>query len=191
LIPDQKQLLFQQILDTSRQQKDLWIFAYASLIWRPEFEVTESRLARVHGWHRALQMWSRVNRGTPEKPGLVFALIQGGSCLGMAIKAPAGQQQQILQHLWEREMPTGVYQPKWIQCQTSQGAVQALAFTLPKSSPNYTGVLSDTAYRRIMADRVGGRFGHTLDYAQQTLQCLQELGIKDHVLAQLLKRSTQ
>lgn len=41
---------------------DLWLFAYASLIWRPEFEATEQRLARVHGHHRSLQMWSRVNR---------------------------------------------------------------------------------------------------------------------------------
>ncbi len=53
--------------------QDLWIFAYASLIWRPEFEVKEQHLTKVQGWHRALKMWSRLNRGTPECPGLVFA----------------------------------------------------------------------------------------------------------------------
>ena len=58
---------------------DLWVFGYASLVWRPEFEAAETRLARVHGHHRCLQMWSRVNRGTPERPGLVFALMRGGS----------------------------------------------------------------------------------------------------------------
>ena len=30
-------------------QPDLWVFAYASLVWRPEFEAVEQRLARVHG----------------------------------------------------------------------------------------------------------------------------------------------
>ena len=66
-------------------QSDLWVFAYASLIWRPDFAVAEQRLARVHGWHRALQMWSRVNRGTPAYPGLVFALLSGGSCQGFGV----------------------------------------------------------------------------------------------------------
>ena len=58
--------------------RDLWVFAYASLVWRPEFHAAETRPARVHGFHRCLQMWSRVNRGTPEEPGLVFALLPGG-----------------------------------------------------------------------------------------------------------------
>ncbi len=51
---------------------DLWVFAYASLVWRPEFEAAEQRPARVQGDHRCLEMWSRVNRGTYECPGLVF-----------------------------------------------------------------------------------------------------------------------
>ena len=44
---------------------DLWVFGYASLIWRPEFDAEEHRPAWVRGWHRALRMRSRVNRGTP------------------------------------------------------------------------------------------------------------------------------
>jgi cation transport protein ChaC len=66
--------------------RDLWLFGYASLIWRPEFDAEEHRPAVVHGWHRALRMRSRVNRGTPERPGLVFALVPGGSCRGMVYR---------------------------------------------------------------------------------------------------------
>ena len=68
--------------------KDLWVFGYASLIWRPEFDFAERRPARVHGWHRALRMWSHVNRGTEGCPGLVFAMLSGGSCQGMVFRIP-------------------------------------------------------------------------------------------------------
>ena len=73
-----------------RQRPDaasgLWVFGYASLIWRPEFEADEARVARVAGWHRALRMRSTINRGSPAQPGLVYALLPGGSCRGMAYR---------------------------------------------------------------------------------------------------------
>ncbi len=33
--------------------QELWIFAYGSLIWNPEFEFLESRSATAFGWHRS------------------------------------------------------------------------------------------------------------------------------------------
>ena len=167
----------------------LWVFAYASLLWRPEFDVAEQSLARVQGWRRALQMWSRVNRGTPAQPGLVFALLRGGSCWGMVQRVPTAQADEVLERLWSREMPTGVYEPRWLRCQTETGPVQALAFTLPTISPQNTGRLSKAHYQRIFSDTVGGRFGTTLDYAQQTYERLLELGIHDEALADLLRHA--
>jgi cation transport protein ChaC len=164
----------------------LWVFAYASLLWRPEFDVAEQSLARVQGWHRALQMWSRVNRGTPAQPGLVFALLRGGSCWGVVQRVPTAQANDVLERLWSREMPTGVYEPRWLRCETETGSVQALAFTLPHSSLQNTGRLPTDHYQRIFSDTVGGRFGTTLDYAQQTYERLLELGIHDQALADLL-----
>jgi cation transport protein ChaC len=77
------QRLFVETLKAWGGHGDVWVFGYASLIWRPEFEAAERRPAMVYGWHRALEMRSRVNRGTPECPGLVFALVHGGCCRGM------------------------------------------------------------------------------------------------------------
>ena len=124
-------------------QRDLWVFGYASLIWRPEFDAAEQRPAVVHGWHRALEMRSRVNRGTPERPGLVFALVPGGSCRGMAYRIERARAAAELERLWVREMPTGVYDPKWVSCRTALGSVKALAFTLSRRSPAHTGPLAD------------------------------------------------
>lgn len=166
-------------------QPDLWLFGYASLVWRPEFEVAETRLAQVHGHHRSLQMWSRVNRGTLERPGLVFALVRGGSVQGLALRIPHDQVEALMPALWAREMPNPVYDPRWLPCQTAQGLVPALAFTLSRRSPNFTGALSDERYRDIFAHSVG-RYGSTFDYAHQTLHGLRAHGIEDRALARLL-----
>ena len=165
---------------------DLWIFGYASLIWRPEFEFSEERFATIHGYHRALKMWSRVNRGTPECPGLVFGLLSGGSCKGMAFRIHKSKVAATLPALWDREMPNGVYDPKWLRCQTNEGPVKALAFTLSRRSPNHTGELSAETYRQIFSDSCG-RFGTTREYAKLTFDKLRTIGIHDHALEKLLQ----
>ena len=167
---------------------DLGLFAYASLIWRPDFAVAEQRLARLHGWHRALKMWSRVNRGTPEVPGLVFALLSGGSCRGAVLRVPRCDAEAVMHRLWEREMVTGVYDPRWLPCTTTDGPVRALGFTLSRKSPNYTGSLSPQQYRDIF-ERAHGRYGSTLDYARQTLHCLGQHGIQDRALHHVLSHA--
>jgi cation transport protein ChaC len=164
---------------------DLWVFGYASLIWRPEFDFAERRPARVHGWHRALRMWSRINRGTPELPGLVFALLPGGSCQGVVFRVPHREAPVVLDALWAREMPTGVYDPRWLPCATPHGTVHALAFTLSRRSPSFTGELSPAQIRHILG-HARGRYGSTLDYARQTHEALRALGIHDRALARLL-----
>ena len=166
-------------------RSDLWVFGYASLIWRPDFDFAERRSARVHGWHRALKMWSRINRGTPECPGLVFGMLSGGSCQGMAFRIPRNQGDTVMRKLWLREMPNAVYDPRWLPCRTPHGAVKALAFTLSRQSPHHTGELAPDEYRRIFSE-AQGIYGTTLDYAQATFDELQRLGIDDKALKRLL-----
>lgn len=165
---------------------DLWLFGYGSLLWKPDVVFDERRPARVHGWHRALKMWSRVNRGTPECPGLVLGLLSGGSCQGMVVRIPQSVAVGELTRLWAREMPTGVYDPRWLPCTTPHGPVSALAFTLSRRSPNHTGTLSDDEYRHIFAN-ASGRYGTTLDYAMRTLEELRRLEIRDRHLERLVR----
>jgi len=180
------QPMLERALDEWGGHDDLWIFGYGSLIWRPEFDFSERRPAHLHGWHRALKMWSRINRGSPDCPGLVFGLLSGGSCRGMVFRVPAADGLETMGRLWLREMPTGVYDPRWLDCVTPGGRVRALAFTLSRRSPNFTGELSDARYRDIFT-RAVGRYGSSLDYAQQTLHELQRHGIHDAALARLVR----
>ena len=165
--------------------EDLWVFGYASLIWRPEFESAEQRSATVHGWHRALEMRSRINRGTPECPGLVFALVPGGCCRGMVYRVPAQRVDAELARLWLREMPTGVYDPRWLACRTPLGTVRALGFTLNRRSPSFVGPLPDAQMVDILS-RACGRFGTTLDYLLETAASLQRCGIRDRGIERLV-----
>ena len=166
-------------------QDDLWMFGYASLIWRPEFDAVEHRPALVRGWHRAFQMRSRVNRGTPEQPGLVYALVSGGMCRGMVYRIPHQRGPEELDRLWQREMPTGVYDPRWLRCQTADGAVMALAFTLSRRSPNYTGRIDDQAMLAILR-QAQGRYGSTLDYLVRTAEALRHHRMCDRESERLL-----
>jgi glutathione-specific gamma-glutamylcyclotransferase len=164
---------------------DLWVFGYASLIWRPEFDAAEQRPATVHGWHRALKMRSSVNRGTPECPGLVFALLAGGSCQGMAYRIERSRAHDELERLWLREMPTGVYDPRWVPCRTPHGMVQALAFTLSRCSPSYVSGLTDEQIVAVLRT-ARGRYGTTLDYLVGTATCLNARGIRDREIERLV-----
>ena len=177
--------MLQRALDEWGGDDDLWLFGYGSLIWRPDFDYVERRAAKVHGWHRALKMWSRVNRGTPECPGLVFGMLSGGSCRGMVFRVDKAQAGQVMVSLWQREMVTGVYDPRWLSCLTPEGPVRALAFTLSRKSPNHTGELPDHEYRRIF-EQAAGRYGTTSDYAHATYEELQKHGIHDQALARLI-----
>ena len=178
--------LRQRILAQWGGGEDLWVFGYASLIWRPEFDASEHRPARVAGWHRALRMRSRVNRGTPQVPGLVFALLPGGSCRGMAYRIPRERVEEELRRLWDREMPTGVYDPRLLPTQTPAGPVRALTFTLSRRSPACLPALDDASLLNILR-HASGRFGTTLEYLLETATALKACDIHDREIERLVQ----
>jgi cation transport protein ChaC len=167
----------------------LWIFGYGSLLWRREFEADAEWPAQVYGWHRAFRMRSRVNRGTPAQPGLVFALMAGGSCRGAVFRVPEARAESELRLLWQREMPTGVYDPRWLPCRTPRGQLNALAFTLRHDSPGHTGRLADAQMCHVLA-HARGRYGTTLDYLRKTALELRRRGIDDREVERLLLLAT-
>src|SRR4051794_8289062 len=65
---------------------ELWVFAYGSLMWKPDLDFAKRRVATVRGWHRRFCLWQWRFRGTREKPGIMLALDRGGSCVGIAYK---------------------------------------------------------------------------------------------------------
>ena len=167
-----------------------WVFGYASLIWRPEFDAAEHRPALVRGWHRALRMRSRVNRGTPQQPGLVFALLPGGACRGVVYRLRRESAEAELERLWAREQPTGVYDARLLPCRTPQGTVPALAFTLSRRSTACLPRLPDAELLHILR-HARGRYGSTLDYLAHTAAALHERGLHDREIERLMTLARQ
>jgi cation transport protein ChaC len=168
-----------------RGHREWWVFGYASLIWRPEFDAAEHRPALVRGWHRALRMRSRVNRGSPQQPGLVFALLPGGACRGVVYRLRADNAEAELDRLWAREQPTGVYDARLLPARTPQGVVPALAFTLSPRSVACVPRLPDDEMLHVLRHATG-RYGSTLDYLAQTAKALRERGLHDREIERLM-----
>lgn len=191
---------------------DLWVFAYGSLIWRPDFPWQERRLATVRGYHRSLCLWSRDHRGSPDAPGLVFGLDRGGCCRGVAYRVAGRDVRDTFQMLWQREMTHAAYTPRWLSCHTESGShgattaarapvaaeagcpagagpvpVRSLVFLLNRGCGDYAGALAE---ERLLAAVRGarGQSGPCLDYVVETERALRTYGIHDGRLADLVRR---
>ena len=163
---------------------DVWIFAYGSLIWNPLFPVAEERVARVHGLHRAFCIWSRLGRGSPDRPGLVLGLDRGGNCRGVVLRLEAHHALDELALVWRREMVTGAYRPTWVKAHTGDGVVDAITFVADRTGPGYAGDLSEAEVAAVL--RTGAGFlGTCSDYLAQTTAGLAARGIHDEGLVRL------
>jgi glutathione-specific gamma-glutamylcyclotransferase len=157
-----------------------WVFGYGSLIWKPELVFDRRLTARVHGYHRRLCLWSRLNRGTPECPGLVAGLDRGGSCAGVVYRVPVHEVRRQFERLWEREMFMGSYAPRWLQCRAVDGSLlSALAFVVRRDVANYAGKLSESEILDVFRRGSCGRFGTSLEYLVNTVHSLHEHGLRD------------
>jgi len=165
----------------------VWVFGYGSLIWRPEFAFDRKARGLVYGYHRSLCLWSKIYRGTPERPGLVLGLEPGGSVHGVAFRLPAATVHEQLQALWTRELTTGSYHPRWLDVRidgTHGERVRAIGFIMNRAHVAYAGEVD----RCTLLDTVctaRGRYGTCAEYLLSTVESLAEYGIHDRHLSAL------
>lgn len=166
-------------------QGELWVFAYGSLMWRPDFPFLARHRARLAGYHRRLCISSEYWRGTPERPGLVLGLDRGGSCVGVAFRVAAAVRDDTLAALRARELVTGVYREATVAVLLPNGTRRpALAYVADRAHVQYAGGLDRTT----MLARVRhstGLAGPNADYVRATYAHLLDLGLADRDLAWL------
>lgn len=167
---------------------DIWVFAYGSLMWTPGFPFVEVRPARLHGYHRALCIYSIRGRGTDDRPGLVLGLDRGGSCVGRAYRVAAAEWEAVGAYLHAREMVTNVYRPAFLTVRLDDGRrVAAYGFVARRDHVQYTGRLSEEKMAELILQGAGWH-GTSLDYLSQTVAQLDGLGITAGALHRILTR---
>jgi cation transport protein ChaC len=188
--PDELRRFYEQPVARERlvppPGEDFWVFGYGSLMWNPGFPHLECRQALLYGYHRRFCVYSHRYRGTPERPGLVLGLDRGGCCHGMVFKAPADEAGPVMDYLWEREMVTGVYIPRWLDCRTPEGRVTAATFVVDPTHGQYTGKMPISQTAGLIAQGHGNK-GPCSAYLESTIDHLDALGIHDRRLARLLR----
>lgn len=162
----------------------VWVFAYGSLIWKPDVPFAEKRIGTLRGYHRQFCLLVRRFRGSPEVPGLVLGLERGGICRGVVYRLTDEQRDGALRRLWARELLTAAYMPRWVDIRTDGGAVRAIAFVIDRTHERYTGRLGDEAVADALAAACG-HVGSCAEYLLETVTHLEELGIRDRRLWRL------
>lgn len=155
-----------------------WIFAYGSLMWNPRFTWDARHVATIRGYHRSFRLWSRINRGTPERPGLVLTLECGGSCRGLVYRISPDLVQEQIQLIWKREMTYGSYRPRWLNCAVGGETLRALCFTVNRESSGYAGPIPENVMVEAIASAAGA-YGPAHDYLFKTTETLRQHGIRD------------
>jgi cation transport protein ChaC len=162
------------------------IFAYGSLMWRPDFEFLSARPARLFGYHRRLCVISHHYRGTPETPGLVLGLDRGGSCIGLLYEIEAGHWPETIAKVRKREMLRDVYREAVVECvDLKRGRKrQAVAYVARRESDTYAAPMDDTKLLGFI-NQGHGTMGSCRAYVASTLKHLRALGVHDAGLERL------
>jgi cation transport protein ChaC len=167
-----------------------WVFGYGSLMWKPDFEVAEARMARLEGYKRAFALISVHYRGTPEQPGLVLGLDWNSTseCTGLALRIGPDQADEVRHYLAERELVSRAYfevrHKITLLCPNlgsgwAEGeSVDAICYILDRTHPQYAGGMAlkdQAAIIRVAA----GPTGTNRDYLFNTVAHLRKLGVDD------------
>ena len=187
LLTDEQLVASRRDLVSDKPAKDVWVFAYGSLIWNPILEVKEAKLGRIYGYHRRFCLQTRIGRGTPEHPGLILGLDRGGCCHGQVLRIDRQLAGGELDLLWRREMLNKSYIPKMLKVRCDDGArLEAICFVINHDSEAYVADLPVEEKARIIAT-ARGFLGPCVEYLEKSHAGLAELSIRDRYLDRILK----
>lgn len=164
----------------------LWVFAYGSLIWKPDFEAVDHERATAFGWHRSFCLRMKRWRATPEQPGLMMALEPGGRCDGVILRLRDDQRGSQLKQMLHREIGYREVTDmvRWLEVRTRRGKVRALTF--------WAGLKGERLAKRLPLEEVAptlaracGPAGSCAEYLFNTVSHLEAVGIRDRNLWRL------
>ncbi|MBB3919067.1 cation transport protein ChaC [Rhizobium pisi] len=164
----------------------VFVFAYGSLIWNPEFQPVSRQRATAHGWHRSFSLKIKRWRATSDQPGLMMALERGGQCDGIVFELSADRRRQDLRALVAREIKYRevIDMARWLPVRTQNGARKALTFWASTKRSGLTTPLPAEQASSLIAGACG-QGGSCAEYLHNTIVDLDAEGIRDRNLWRL------
>jgi cation transport protein ChaC len=169
------------VLGSWEAGRDLWVFAYGSLIWNPALSTVETVRAQLDGWHRSFCLDLPGGRGSFDRPGLMCALVPGGYCRGVAYRILAREVESETSVLWLREMAFGGYRPLLVPLTMEGHSAVGLVF-VAEPSRVVTHDLGVQARRIAVAE---GALGTNREYLFALEQALAEHDLPDDYVTSL------
>ncbi len=162
------------------------LFAFGSLIWKPEIEHVAEANGVLEGWHRSFCLRQFRFRGSQRFPGLMMSLDEGGECRGVLLQLPEEDLETQLDRLFRREFTVkpNSHVPRWLTVQSDVGPVPALVFVMNRNSPLYAAGLSLDEVADVLAKSCG-HLGTGAEYLLNTVTQLELRGMHDPVLWRL------
>lgn len=169
--------------DAECGEAPLWVFAYGSLIWKPDFDAVDQLRAAAYGWHRSFCLKMTRWRGSPQQLGLMMALEPGGRCDGLIYRLRDEDRIQQVRRVLFREVRFREHREmvRWIPVHTHRGRLRAMTFW---AGPRGERVLSKLPPERVahILARACGPAGSCAEYLYNTVAHLQQHGIRDRNL---------
>ena len=149
-ITDEQYRTLAQTLEQESHGEPLWVFAYGSLIWKPEFEAIDRQRATAFGWHRSFCLHINRWRGSHEQPGLMMALERGGRCDGVIYRLPDDDRAAQIERMLRREVSAyeNIDAVRWLPVKSESGPAGHLA---SGSAPRASALSRASRWNRLQA----------------------------------------
>ncbi len=159
----------------------LWVFAYGSLMFRPEFPVERRVIAGIQGFERRFYQGSTDHRGVPGAPGRVVTLVarDGGTTWGLALGVAAEHEARVLAQLDHRER--GGYSRMLLPLVDRGGGDlghDALVYAALPGNPDWLGP-ADLSEMAAQIRTARGPSGANVDYLRDLARELKRLDLAD------------
>ena len=169
--------------------RDLWVFGYGSLCWDPGILFAEVRRAFVPTHERKFILKDTLGGvGDLEQPGLMAALDTGSGCHGMIFRIPGKLVEEESRLLWGRERLVPAYQEEFLEVETAQGTVKAIAFVADHDADLIDADITREEQLHCLLNG-SGFLGSSLDYITNLQNSLSTIGISDRDLDKLLEQA--